>query len=62
MDDGSGALVAYDKANGDVLGQVDLPGRIVGTPMTYMVGGKQYIAVAIRVRRDGKLIALKLPE
>lgn len=56
-----GALAAYNKATGEVVGQVDLPGTIVGTPMTYMVGGRQFIAATVRVGRAGKLVALRLP-
>lgn len=53
-------LVAYDKATGKVIGKVDLPGSAIGTPMTYMLNGKQYIALTV----DGtppQLIALRLP-
>ena len=53
-------LVAYDKANGTELGSVDLPSGAIGTPMTYMVNGKQYIALTVG---DGpRLIAFALPD
>jgi len=55
---GSGVLKAYDKANGHVIADVDLPAPPSGTPMTYMAGGKQFIVVATY---DGKLVALSLP-
>ena len=44
------------------MGQIELPGRTAGTPMTYMVGGRQYIAVTVRAGRAGKLIAFRLPD
>ena len=54
-------LVAFDKATGDELAWVDLPGGAIGTPMTYMLGGKQYIALTVGGGRVPELIALSLP-
>ena len=45
-DDGP-ALVAYDKTSGASVATVDLPGGAIGTPMTYMLDGRQYIAVTV---------------
>lgn len=42
-----GWLRAYDKASGRELGQVRLAGGVTGSPMTYSVGGRQYVAVGI---------------
>jgi quinoprotein glucose dehydrogenase len=53
-----GVLKAYDKANGHVIADVNLPGAPSGTPMTYLAGGKQFIVVATN---DGRLVALGLP-
>jgi quinoprotein glucose dehydrogenase len=39
-------LRAYDKATGKEFGAVYMPGSQTGTPMTYMLGGKQYIVVS----------------
>ncbi len=58
--DGGARLVAYDKATGEELGSVDLPRGAIGTPMTYMVDGKQYIALTIG-GTPPELIALGLP-
>ena len=52
-------LVAYDKTNGAELGSVDLPSGAIGTPMTYMVDGRQYIALT--VGGGPRLIAFALP-
>ncbi len=38
---------AYDKATGQVLGEIELPAGTTGGPMTYLFNGKQYIVVAI---------------
>lgn len=53
-----GQLVAYDKKTGAILGEVALPGPALGAPMTYLSGGKQYIALTLQ---NGLLIALSLP-
>jgi quinoprotein glucose dehydrogenase len=51
-------LVAYDKATGDVVGRVALPARPLGTPMTYRVDGRQFIALTLQ---GAQLVALALP-
>jgi quinoprotein glucose dehydrogenase len=61
---GGPRLVAYDKATGKELASADLPGAAIGTPMTYMAGGKQYIALTVQGRAQGdvpELVALSLP-
>jgi mono/diheme cytochrome c family protein len=58
--DGGARLVAFDKATGDELGSVDLPRGAIGTPMTYMVDDKQYIAMTIG-GSPPELIAFALP-
>ena len=40
-------LRAYDKATGQELGAVYMPAGQTGSPMTYMLGGKQHIVLAI---------------
>ena len=45
--DGGPRLVGFDKATGEELGSVDLPRGAIGTPMTYLVDGRQYIALTI---------------
>ena len=41
-------MLAYRKSDGETVGSVDLPGPTVAGAMTYMAGGRQYIAVAIQ--------------
>jgi len=59
-----GALLrAYDKATGKEAGSVYMPAPQSGSPMTYLVNGKQYIVVAISgPGYSGEYVALKLPE
>ena len=55
-------LRAYDKANGEERGAVYLPAAQTGSPMTYMLDGKQYVAVAVGGSGDpAELIAFTLP-
>ena len=45
---GRGAMLrAYDKASGNEVGAVYIPAPQTGSPMTYMLNGKQYITVSI---------------
>ena len=53
-------LVAYDKATGAEVGSVDLPSGAIGTPMTYLAGGKQYIALGIG--GGPRMVAFALPD
>ena len=56
---GANVIRAFDKASGKVIAEIDLPSPPSGTPMTYLIGGKQYIVVGTN---DGKLVALRLPD
>ena len=61
---GGPRLVAFDKASGRELASVDLPGAAIGTPMTYLVNGKQYVAITVQGRTPTdipELVALALP-
>ena len=55
-------LVAFDKATGNELGSVDLPGGAIGTPMTYMIDGRQYVALTVGAVPVPELVAFALPE
>jgi quinoprotein glucose dehydrogenase len=55
-------LRAYDKQTGKEVGAVFLPAAQSGSPMTYMVDGKQYIVVAISGGNySGEYVAFTLP-
>jgi len=54
-------LRAYDKATGEEKGAVYMPAEQSGSPMTYMLGGKQYIVLAIGGRSfSSEFIAFRL--
>jgi quinoprotein glucose dehydrogenase len=55
-------LRAYDKATGQEAGAVYMAAPQTGSPMTYMLGGKQYVVLAISgAGFGGELIAYRLP-
>jgi quinoprotein glucose dehydrogenase len=55
-------LRAYDKATGKEVGAVYMPAPQSGSPMTYMIKGKQYIIVAVSGGPySGEYIAFTLP-
>jgi len=55
-------LRAYDKQTGKEVGAVWMPAQQSGSPMTYMVDGKQYIVVAVSGGNySGEYIAFALP-
>jgi quinoprotein glucose dehydrogenase len=55
-------LRAYDKASGNEVGAVFMPAPQSGSPMTYLLNGRQYIVVAISGGAySGELLAFRLP-
>jgi glucose dehydrogenase len=55
-------LRAYDKATGKEVGEVWMPAPQSGSPMTYEIGGKQYIVIAISGGAySGEYLAFSLP-
>ncbi len=59
-DDGP-RLIARDKATGEIVGSIDLPGGAIGTPMTYMHEGRQYIALTVGGEIP-EIVAFALPQ
>jgi len=56
-------LRAYDKKSGREAGAVYMPAPQSGSPMTYMLNGRQYVVVAISGGSySGELLALRLPQ
>ena len=56
-------LRAYDKATGKDAGAVYMPSGQTGSPMTYMLNGKQYIVLAVGGQGyPGELLAFSLGE
>ena len=59
-DDGP-RLIARDKATGEIVGSIDLPGGAIGTPMTYLHEGRQYIALTVGGEIP-EIVAFALPQ
>jgi quinoprotein glucose dehydrogenase len=56
-------LRAYDKANGTEIGAIPMPAPQTGSPMTYMLNGRQYLVVAIAgANYSGELLAFRVPQ
>ena len=60
-DDSKFPLRAFDKTSGATIAELELPASPSGTPMTYTVGGRQYIALATGSGKNAGLVALTLP-
>src|SRR5262245_934393 len=54
-------LRAYDKVTGADVGAVEMPDKQTGSPMTYLINGRQYIVVAVSGIDGAQLIAYALP-
>jgi quinoprotein glucose dehydrogenase len=55
-------LRAYNKATGNEVGAVYIAAPQTGSPMTYMLNGRQYIVVAISgAAYSGEYVAFRLP-
>ncbi len=55
-------LRAFDKATGKEVGAVYMPAPQSGSPMTYMLNGRQYLVIAISgAGYSGELVAFRLP-
>ena len=59
--DGVPMLRAMDKATGATIAEIELPSIPQGAPMTYMLDGKQYIAISCGGGSDAKMVTLSLP-
>jgi quinoprotein glucose dehydrogenase len=61
---GAPQLRFLDKATGEQIGAVTLPGTVSSSPMTYQVGNRQFIAVWTSSQAEGQpseLVVLSLP-
>ena len=61
VDNGRNLLRAFDKASGEVIQEIELPLPPVGTPMTYSVNDKQYVALTLGGGATSQLLTLALP-
>jgi quinoprotein glucose dehydrogenase len=56
-------LRAYDKKTGQQVGELLMPAPQSGSPMTYSVGGRQFIVVAVSGGNyTGEYLAFALPQ
>ena len=54
-------LWVYDKTDGTMLAEINLPSNAIGAPMTYMAGGKQFIVFPVGgAKLTEELIAVSL--
>lgn len=53
-------LYVFDKQTGALLREIELDGLSAAIPMTYLVGGKQYLALAIGGGEEAGVVALTL--
>jgi quinoprotein glucose dehydrogenase len=58
---GAPVMRALDKATGQTIAEIALPGATGAKPMTYMLDGRQYIVVSIGQPGTAELVALALP-
>ena len=61
-DAGRQLVYAFDKQNGELLHVIELDGFAASAPMTYLHGGRQYVAMAVGGNEDNALVALSLPD
>jgi quinoprotein glucose dehydrogenase len=54
-------LRAYDKRTGADVGEVEMPARQTGSPMSYQIDGKQFIVLAVSAGDGAELLAYSLP-
>ena len=56
-------LRAYDKRTGRELAALQLPAPQSGSPMTYMLDGRQYLVIAVSgTDYPGELLAYAVPQ
>jgi quinoprotein glucose dehydrogenase len=54
-------LRAYDKLTGEDVGAVEMPNKQTGSPMTYVIDGRQYIVLAVSGSDGAEILAYALP-
>jgi quinoprotein glucose dehydrogenase len=59
---GGPILRALDKQTGEILAEIELPGNQTSVPMSYEHEGRQYVLLAVGIRREpAEIVALALP-
>jgi quinoprotein glucose dehydrogenase len=62
LDVGRSVFRSFDKDSGSIISELEIPLPPMGTPMTYMRDGKQFIVMAVGAGPDTRLLALALPD
>jgi len=53
---------AHDKMTGEIVAEIDIPGVQTGPPSSYLVNGRQFIAMMVMIPGEpAELVALALP-
>jgi quinoprotein glucose dehydrogenase len=60
-DDDRRLIYVFDKQSGQLLHTIELDSLSTAAPMTYLSGGRQYIAVAAGGGRTSEIVAMSLP-
>ena len=55
-------VYVFDKQTGELLREIDLDGHTAAAPMTYLHGGRQFIAIATGANEAVALVALSVPD
>jgi quinoprotein glucose dehydrogenase len=55
-------LYVFDKQSGQLLREMDLPGRAAASPLSFLYRGKQYLAMAVGGNEDAAVVALAVPD
>jgi quinoprotein glucose dehydrogenase len=53
-------LYVFNKQTGTLLRELQLDGHSAAAPMTYLYGGKQYLAIAVGANADAEIVSLGL--
>ena len=59
---GDPILRAFDKATGELVGEIEMPGAIASKPMSYMIDGRQFLVMSVGRPGPAELVALALPD
>ncbi len=59
---GGTKLRVLDKKTGRIISEIEVGGNVTGGPMTYMLGGRQFIVVTVGGQQGHEFVALALPQ
>lgn len=59
---GGSKLRVLDKKTGRMISEIEVGGNVTGGPMSYSIGGRQFIVVAVGGQQGHEFVALSLPQ